>query len=72
MDWFTNFASWVVNTGLDKYVLDFLDKNKYTLGLIIYFGVGFSAITSWPWDDKFWQIMKGPFGIWTKQEPPKE
>ena len=61
---------WLISTGLDKYVLDFFANNKVTLGLVIYFGVGFASITSWKWDDKFWQVMKGPFGMWSKPGGP--
>ena len=61
MDWLSNFASWVVNAGFDETMWAILDKNKYTMAVVIHLGVGFSALTSWKWDDKIWKVLAGPF-----------
>jgi len=61
MEWLSNFASWVVNTGFDETMWAILAKNKYTMAVVIHLGVGFSALTSWKWDDKIWKVLSGPF-----------
>ena len=61
MEWLSNSASWVVNTGFDETMWAILAKNKYTIAVVIHLGVGFSALTPCKFDDKFWAIIAGPF-----------